>query len=50
MRGHPPVGCQVLEEVRAWTGALQLRHAYVIPGADEDFPEVDFGENYRTER
>ena len=49
MCGHPPVSCQILEEVRAGTGASQLRHSYVILGTDEDFQEADFSENNRAE-
>ena len=50
MCGHPPVSCQILEEVRAGTGASQLRHSYVILGTDEDFQEADFSENNGAER
>ena len=47
---HPPVSSQILEEVRAGTGASQLRHTYVILGTDEDFQEADFSENNGAER
>ena len=49
MCGHPPVSSQVLKEVRAGTGASQLRHSYVILGTNENFQEADLGKNNGTE-